>query len=243
MRKLLKFELKNFLGQKTVYILVAAMIVLLSLMNNTPKGRLEYYHSIGYGLEDMIVGALTSCFFTSFMAAIVAFAVCRDYERNVMKNIYAKGYTHKQVYLAKFIITMIVTGIICLFTIIVGVIEALMVFGPGKTDIFLIMLAQFVAMLAYSAFGYMVCQLVKKTGFSIIILLLVPPLGGFLLDQIDMLIPFNFSFGDLWITQTMSYIHSGTIDGREIAMSFVTSIVYIVGCFFIGLKLSKSNGK
>lgn len=239
MKKLLKFEFQNMLSQKIIYIIVAVMLVFLSLLNNTPEGRLEYYHSIGYGIEDMIVGALTSCFFTSFMAAIVAFVVCRDYEQNVMKNVYAKGYTYEQVYLAKFIYIMIVTAVICLLTIVVGVVEAVMVFGPGKTDITLIMIAQFVAMLAYSSFGYMVCQIIKKIGFSIIILIMVPPLGGLLLDQIDMFIPFNFSFGDLWITQTMSYIHGGTIDGREIVLSFVTSIAYIVGCYFIGLKVTK----
>lgn len=175
------------------------------------------------------------------MAAIVAFIVCRDYEQNVMKNIYAKGYTHSQVYLAKFIYTMIVTGVICLLTITLGIVEAVMVFGPGKTDITLIMIAQFVAMLAYSAFGYMVCQILKKTGFSIIVLILVPPLGGLLLDQIDMLIPVDISLGDLWITQTMSYIHGGTIDGKEIVLSFITSLVYIIGCYFIGLKVSKKH--
>lgn len=241
MSKLLKFEFRNMARQKILYIIVAAMLILLSLMNNTPAGRLEYYHSIGYGIEDMIVGALSSCYFSSFMAAIVAFIVCRDYEQNVMKNIYAKGYTHTQVYTTKFLYTMIVTGVVCLLTILVGIVEAVMVFGPGKTDIALIMIAQFVAMLAYSAFGYMVCQFLKKTGFSIILLLLVPPLGGLLLDQIDYLIPFNFSFGDLWISQIMAYIHSGTITDREIALSFITSFAYIVGCFFAGLKFSKSR--
>lgn len=239
MRKLLKFEFRNMVRQKIIYVIIVVMLVLLSLLNNTPEGRLEYYHSIGYGIEDMIVGALTSCFFSSFMAAIVAFIVCRDYEQNVMKNVYAKGYTYSQVYLAKFIYTMIVTAIVCLLTILVGVVEAVMVFGPGETDIFLIMLAQFVAMLAYSAFGYMVCQILKKTGFSIILLILVPPLGGLLFDQIDAFIPFDFSIGDLWITQTMSYIHGGTIDGKEIILSFITSLAYIVGCYFIGLKVTK----
>lgn len=241
MKKLLKFEFHNMLRQKFIYVIAAAVLILLSLINNTPEGRMEYYQSIGYGIEDMIVGALTSCYFSSFMAVIVALIMCRDYEQNVMKNIYAKGYTHNQVYLAKFSCVMIVTAVICLLTIIVGVIEAVMVFGPSKTDIAVIMLAQFVAMLAYSAFGCMVCQALKKTGFSVLLLVLAPPLVGLLLDQIDVLIPFDFSFGDLWITQTMSYIHGGTIDGKEIALSFITSFAYIIGCYFIGLKLSKSR--
>ena len=241
MNKLLRFEFHNMLRQKIIYIIIAVMLILLLLINNTPAGRLEYYNSIGYCLEDMIVGILTSCYFTSFMAAIVAFIVCRDYEQNVMKNIYAKGYTHDQVYLSKFIYSMITTAVICLVTLGIGISQAVIVFGPGKTDITLIMIAQFVAMLAYSSFGYMVCQILKKTGFSIILLILIPPLGGLLLDQIDMFIPFDFSFGDLWITQTMSYIHGGTIEGKEIFLSFLTSIIYIVGSYFIGLKVSKKR--
>lgn len=241
MRKLLRFEFHNMLRQRFIYVVVAAMLILLSLMNNTPEGRLEYYHSIGYGIEDMIVGALTTCYFSSFMAVIVALIVCRDYEQNVMKNIYGKGYTHNQVYLAKFICAMIVTAAVCLLTIALGAVEAVMVFGPSETDIFNIMVAQLVAMLAYTAFGCMVCSLMKKTGFSILVLVLVPPLGGLLLDQIDMLIPFDFSFGDLWITQTMSYIHGGTIEGREIVLSFITSFVYIIGCCLIGMRVSKSR--
>lgn len=241
MNKLIKFEFHNIFRQKIIYVIALAMLILLSLMNNTPEGRLEYYHSIGYGVEDMIVSSLTSCYFSSFMAVIVALIVCRDYEQNVMKNIYSKGYTHTQVYSAKFICVMIVTAVLCLLTIFVGVIEAVMVFGYSETDIALIMVAQFVAMLAYSSFGYMVCQILKKTGFSVLLLVIVPPLGGLLLDRIDVLIPFNFSFGDLWITQTMAYIHGGSIDGREIVLSFITSFAYIAGCYFIGLKLSKSR--
>lgn len=239
MKKLLKFEFHNLLRQKMVYVLAAAMLILLSLMNNTPPGRLEYYHKIGYGIEDMIVGSLSSCYFSSFMAAIVAFLVCRDYEQNVMKNIYAKGYTHEQVYSAKFLFALMVTGAVCLLTIAVGVAEAVMVFGPSRTDIALIMIAQFTAMLAYTAFDCLICQLVQKTGFSILLLILLPPLGGLLLDQIDYRIPFDFSFGDLWISQTMAYIHSGTITGKEIALSFATSGAYIVGCFFAGRKIAK----
>lgn len=243
MKKLLKFEFHNMIRQKIVYVLVALMLIFLSLLNNTPAGRLEYYHSIGYGLEDMIVGALSSCSFSNFMAAIISFIVCRDYEQGVIKNIYGKGYSFKQVYSAKFIYALILTGALCLLTIVVGVIEAIMVFGSSKTDITMIMIAQFIAMLAYSAFGYMVCQIMKKTGFSIILLLLVPPLGGLLLDQIDFMIPFDFSFGDLWISQTMAYIHGGTITGKEITLSLITSFVYIVGCYFVGLKFSKKDIK
>ena len=241
MNKLLKFEFRNMFRQKIIYVIVIVMLILLSLMNNTPEGRLEYYHSIGYGIEDMIVGALTSCYFSSFMAVIISLIVCRDYEQNVMKNIYGKGYTHNQVYSAKFICAMLVTAAVCLLTLLVGIVEAVMVFGPSETDIVLIMIAQFVAMLAYSAFGCMVCAILKKTGFSILLLVIVPPLGGLLLDQIDVLIPFDFSFGDLWITQTMAYIHSGTIDGKEIVLSFITSFAYIIGCYFIGLRLSRSR--
>lgn len=241
MKNLLKFELHNSLRQKILFIPVLAMLVLMTLQNQASPDRMAWYQSIGYGIEDMIVGLLTSCFFTYFMAVIVSFVVCRDYEQNVIKNIYAKGYSHGLVYGAKFLYVMILTTVVFLVTVLLGYGEAVHLFGRQKTDITMIMLAQYVAVLAYSAFDYMICQIMKKTGFALAFLILIPPLGGMLLDQIDGMIGFSFCFGDLWITQTMSYIHGGTVTGKEIAFSFITSAAYIVGSYLIGNKVSKSK--
>lgn len=242
MKNLLKFELHNSLRQVILYIPVLVMLVLLTLNNQASPDRLAWYQSIGYGIEDMVVGALTTCFFTSFMAVIVSFVVCRDYEQNVIKNVYAKGYSHGLVYGAKFLYVMLLTTVVYVVTILLAYGEAVHLFGHQKTDIFMIMVAQYVAALAYSAFDYMVCQILRKTGFAMAILILIPPLGGMLLDQIDGMLPISFCFGDLWITQTMSYIHGGTITGKEITLSLITSAAYMVGCYLIGHKVSKSRG-
>lgn len=241
MLKLLKFEFYNMVRQKIIYIVMVIMLIFLTLLNQTSPARLEYYNQIGYGVEDMIVGALTSCFFTSFIAIIVSFIACRDYEQRVIKNIYAKGYTHSIVYGTKYLFVMLVTVACYVLTVGVAYVEAMVVFGPQKTNIFMIMFAQLVAALAYSAFGFMICQLMRKSGFAIAFLILVPPIGGLLLDMLDGALPISFCFGDLWITQTMSYIHGGTISGKEIGLSLVTSIAYMIGCYFIGLQCGKKQ--
>lgn len=239
MGKLLRFELHNMLSQKIVYCCIAIMFIFLTFLNYTSDDRMLYYQTIGYEIEDMIVGTLSNCFFTSFMAVILSFVACRDYEQNVIKNIYAKGYTFFEVYTAKFLFILILTAIISILTIFVGTIEASMVFGIQKTNILSIMIAQFIATLAYSAFGFMCCCWLKKSGFAVAFLLLIPPLGGLLLDAIDTMLPFDFSLGNFWITQTMAYIHGGTISTKEIIFSILTSGCYIIGGYFAGYKLIK----
>ncbi|MCQ2505768.1 MAG: hypothetical protein MJ113_01155 [Lachnospiraceae bacterium] len=239
MNKLLKFELHNLFRQIIVYIILVIMLGFLLLNNYPSRYLLEY----GYDMENMMVEILTNGYFTYFLAAIIPFIVCRDYEQNVIKNIYAKGYTKEKVYTAKFIFSIIVTAGLFLIAIAVGTIEAVGVFGWNKTHVFDILTAQLFAMLAYAAFYNLFSQIFKKSGISIAFLLFVPPLGGLLLDTLDYSLNLPISFGDFWITQTMAYLHSGTIDTKEIVLSIITSVVYIVGCYFIGKAVIKKQYK
>lgn len=234
MKNLLRFELHNILRQKIIYAAVLAMLILLTIENYTSPSRMEYYQQIGYGAEDMAVSIITSSFFTYFLAAIIPLAVCRDYEQNVLKNVCAKGYSFGKIYSAKFLFIMLLTAVIFAITILTGLAETAVVFGRLPSGLLTILLAQFAASLAYAAFDFLFCQLFRKSGYAIAFLELIPPLGGLLLDNLDRTLSVPFSFGSLWITQTMAYIHGGDITGRDILSSLTASIVYIIICFSVG---------
>lgn len=240
---LLMFETHNFLRQKSFYVLMAAMLILLSLINNTPEGRLEYYIAIGYGAEDMIVSALSSCFFTIFAGIIAAVCMGRDYEADVIKNVYAKGYTKSQVYTAKFIFTLIIMAVMYIITMAVGVAEAYSVFGKPGMNMTAILLGQLVGVLAYGAFFCMVCHVLKKSAFAIVVIVLLPMVGELVLGVIDSYLHLGIYFTDLWITQTLAFMTGGTITGQDIALAVTKSIVYIVICYFAGRTVNNRQEK
>lgn len=242
MKKLLRFEMRNMLRQKIIYAAASAMLVLLTLENYTSPARMQYYQQIGYGVGDMVVGIVSSCFFTYFLAVIIAPVVCRDYEQNVLKNVCAKGYAQSTVYSGKFLFSMILATALFALTVLVGFTEALIVFRQKPSGLLTVMLAQYLAVLAYTAFYFLFCQIFRKSGYAIAFLVLIPPLGGLLLDNLDSSLRIPFSFGSLWITQTMAYIHGGNITGRDILGSVAASLSYIVICYFAGrLVLKRQN--
>lgn len=241
MKNLLRFEGYHLIRQKSVFVISVLMLLFLTTQTHTSPARMEYFQQIGYGAEDMVVGLLSDCFFLSFLAVIIPLVVCRDYEQNVLKNVYAKGYTPERVFTGKFIFTLVFAAVLCLITMALGYVQTMMVFGWSALNLGSILFAQFVAVLAYAAFDFIFCILFQKSGYAIAWLVLIPPIGGLLLDILDSYLPISFSFGSLWITQTMSYIHGGTITGREIAQSLLTSVAYVVVCYIGGRCLLKKK--
>ena len=228
------------LRQKIVYLIVAIMLVLLMLQNNISPARLQYLQEIGYGAEDMIVSLISNAFFTYFLAAIISFIACRDFEQNILKNVYAKGFTGEKVYTAKFLFILLITSIVFVLTILIGCIQTAIVFGlPPMAELYPILFAQFIAVLAYAAFDVLFCVIFKKSGLALAFLILVPPLGGLLLDLADMYLHLPFSLGNLWITQAMAYIHGGSITTQDLLYSLLTSACYMIGCFFLGRFIAK----
>ena len=152
MNNLLKLEFTRLKRQKSFYVCTIIMVALIflsmltanALANASPEIAAEFKAS---GIESLI-GGMGNSSFTLIASIFAVLFVCEDYDQQIVKNIYARGYSRKSVYLSKMVSVFVSTTV--MFVIVealgaTGVTEMLFDFLDGSMPIFRYGVASFLA--------------------------------------------------------------------------------------------------
>ena len=141
---------------------------------------------------------------STIMAIFMGIFVCEDRVRGTIKNIYARGYSRTDVFLAKFIVASVTAALIFTAITLVAYISGWIMFAtkpfavePLKVNgIWLLILGKFVAILGVTALYFMLSELIGTTGFSIAANIFLPSVASMILYIGLELIYFVASKGD-----------------------------------------------
>ncbi len=141
---------------------------------------------------------------STIMAIFMGIFVCEDRVRGTIKNIYARGYSRTDVFLAKFIVASVTATLIFTAITLVAYISGWIMFAtkpfavePLKVNgIWLLILGKFVAILGVTALYFMLSELIGTTGFSIAANIFLPSVASMILYIGLELIYFVASKGD-----------------------------------------------
>lgn len=123
MIRLLKFEFRKLRKQKSFYICTVFMLALLLLSAITMHelGDANAPFTISYGsAAEFTLNTLNGSNFIFISAVFTVLSVCDDYEQQIVKNIYAKGFTRSAVFAAKWITVFAAVSIMFIIVYIVS---------------------------------------------------------------------------------------------------------------------------
>ena len=227
MGNMLKFECRRLFKKPSFYVCLGLCAVFTILTIAVSRANfndmLKYYSSsIGdeysyYSLENMketfaknfspdmlALNNTGISMMSTIMAIFMGIFVCEDRVRGTIKNIYARGYSRTDVFLAKFIVASVTAALIFTAITLVAYISGWIMFAtkpfavePLKVNgIWLLILGKFVAILGVTALYFMLSELIGTTGFSIAANIFLPSVASMILYIGLELIYFVASKGD-----------------------------------------------
>lgn len=227
MGNMLKFECRRLFKKPSFYVCLGlcAVFTILTIMVSRANfnDMLKYYSSsVGdeysyYSLENMketfaknfsphmlALNNTGISMMSTIMAIFMGIFVCEDRVRGTIKNIYARGYSRTDVFLAKFIVASVTATLIFTAITLVAYISGWIMFAtkpfevtPLKVNgIWLLILGKFVAILGVTALYFMLSELIGTTGFSIAANIFLPSVASMILYIGLELIYFVASKGD-----------------------------------------------
>lgn len=236
MKNLLKLEFRKLRKQKSFYICMVVMIGLLLLsvltVNALSEDDLEISGQFGSSVIDVMVNAVNNSSFILIAGIFVVLLVCDDYEQQTIKNIYAKGYSRKQVYLSKLISVYIAATIMFIMVMISAFALGSYYFGIGAIDVFkfiCVIAVQYLVCMANVGLSFLLSSLLRKNGSSIAATIIVPMIVNMLLGVLDSFIKLEkFSTSSLWISSFTGDLSTLTVGRERLEVCFAASLIYIL---------------
>ena len=206
MKNLLKFEFRKLRSQKIFFISLAVIFVTCLLSALSSKFLLAMFGTdapSSFSTAEQVMYSATGLTFNLVCIIIVAVVVCRDYEWSIVKNVYARGYRRESFYLSKFVYTgALVTAIFLssiLFTALVygALFSFEWVGGKGV----LLLLIQYLSLMAGFSFYYAIASTTKRLGATIAISIFAPSIISLVLGALTFAFKIdNFSLASYWFS-------------------------------------------
>lgn len=252
MNSLLKFEFRKLKRQKSFYItliIMAAMLLITGItykiilsMPEISEAAATTGETIPLNFSDFVLGFTSASMFSMLTSIFVSIVVCDDYDNQIVKNIYARGYSRKDHYFAKLIYVFAVTSLMFLFAVVFSAVIAGAFFGfegiNGK--MFILLGGQYVVCMAGVALSYGVASAIRKLGGTIAVNIIVPMFIPLLLGLADEALKIkDFKITDVWISSFLtSLINPNEVTGRIVAC-VLGSIAYAVAFIAAGYAVNK----
>ena len=253
MKDLLRLEFRKLKRQKSFYIILAIMLVMVVISALTYKmleSLSEEMNEIGEAFgetfsatgESVLLGFLSSANFSLLAAIFVAIVVCDDYGSGVVKNIFSRGYSRADFYFAKLIYLLCATTVMFVASLTVAGSSGALLFGFGGDVEKLVALisAQYLACVATIAMYYAICSAIKKLGASIAAVIIAPSVVSLLLSLADTAIDSEkFKISDYFITSFTTTLSSLSVETSRIIICAVLAAAYAVLFIIIGFNFCK----
>lgn len=256
MKNLLKFELYKLVRAKSLYIFLALTIGMMLVSIGAifivaliDKALME---EAGAGIDavnamlksnsanDIMLTSMSYSSFTFFMSIFTAIFLCDDYTQKTIKNIYSRGFTRTQVFIAKMIVIAIAMFVVYIAILISGFLFGLLFFGNvGEFHSIVLYIEQFLYILAFISFVTFITFAFKKISLSIVFAIFIPTTITTILTVIDYGITMGaamdteavaestFRISQLWFGNYEMYIYAGQTAGEMLSV-LIGSILYIL---------------
>lgn len=244
MKKLLAFEWRKIVRQKSLYICFGIVLALIALSAAINAGLKENPDNpFVFTVAGFVKSALTSSSFFMILGVFVALYCCDDIVNNTLKNLFSRGYTREQVYFAKYFVSLAVSliaaAVAFAFAFIVGKATA---DGGGYAKLPGIVLSQLALVVAYHAVYFSVATVIGKVGGSVAVNIIGPMLVLTVLTLITSLLKLDsVNLGDYWLESAVNGLTATTVKNKAFIKAIVMSVLYTAAFVPVGCLRSKKK--
>lgn len=247
MERLIKFELRKMLRQKTFYVCVG-VILLVVVLNVLILYMVDRVSSSFFG-DTVVTGLYSGLQFIiqapSMMQMSILFPIfitlfiCNDFSEGTIKNVVSRGFTRTQIYFSKLIASTVAGLIFMVWAMLTAFVAGSLVWGAGSIDVTKMLEGIGVLVLltvAYVTFDTFLAFLFRKKAGSLAVGIAV----SYVVQLICLIVDSIFEFKDMDI-RISGYTISSCVqlvatDGpsvRGLIVAFLYIAVFAFGGWFV----------
>ncbi len=234
MFKLLNFEFRKLIRQKSFYICIGAMLLFTLVSDYTTVLSLEEAGVEDAGLSGIaqLMQAVNNSALTTVMAVFIPLFVCEDFASGTIRNIITRGYSRLAVFSSKLITVLIATVIMTALCLAGAYLSGTLFWGAGEdglaTEQLKILLYQLALILAHASVYFAISHILQKTGGSIALCLVLSMAVLVILSLADAaLTESEIVLADYWIDRLLS-----SVSGIEVEAEALKKALISAGCYF-----------
>ena len=247
MSNLLHFEFIKLFKSVSFYICGACMILIgmfsfgaLALADSFMFAGGLSLADIGYSGISFMNKIMSVSDFPVLIGILVSIGICSEYHSKTFKNIWSRGFSRAQVFIAKSIVYSVAAIMYAAVLMILGLLIGTVLWGIGpiNTNVILSLLIQLVMSVAYAMIFVMVAFVFKNTAISVVIAVSCPSmitLGGTILDYILEWRQINIKVSDYLLSANLSFLAIGDASSFVMARAFLIAVAYIITGLTFGL--------
>lgn len=233
MKDLLRLEFRKLRTQKSFYICLAIMLAMILITGITYKVVLEYMPETANAMETeggetlpktfsgFLLSFVSAGMFSMLTAIFVSIVVCDDYDNQIVKNIYSRGYSRENCYFAKLVYVLAVTTFmfLCALIFAAAIGGAFFGFNGVSGKMFILLGGQYVVCMSGVAFSFAIASAIKKLGATIAANIIIPMIVPLLLALADTVLKTDgFKIEELWVSSFLtSLTNIEEVTGRIVA--------------------------
>lgn len=243
MKQLLRFEFRKLFRAKSFIVcsLISFALILISVLTYKALSGVINDPSIietGYTGLLMLKSSYNNGSVTLIGSIMISLLVCDDYTNDTLKNVYAKGYTKENVFLAKMISSLTAFLIMLLGGMILSFFFGCVFFdgvGEAGSNYAGSMIAIILIALAYFTIFFSIAILLRKLSLSITINIIGPIGMTAILALADSILKIkDFSLTSYWLDGRLTELSKLTPETSSVIGGVVVAIVVIAGFFSLG---------
>lgn len=189
------------------------------------------------GIMDM-EQMLLSTFLGIIIAVFVSIFVIGDYGNGAIKNVAGKGFTRMQIFLAKYMATVVAVFSMMIISAIVVFLGGLVVFntdGPEVKDLLIYVGLQSLLHVSLAGIMIMICDITRNLGICISINVGIYMFSGMLTAGLDLVLhKWDVSASDYWITDLIGNCPIAGFENEFLIRAVAVAIAWAVIAFLVG---------
>ncbi len=254
MKNLLGFEFRKLKRQKSFYICLTIMLVMILITGVTYKIIINMPEiadaaeatgeAIPVSFSAFLLSFSSASMFSMITAIFTSIVVCDDYESQIVKNIYARGYSRSDHFFAKLIYVFTATTVMFLITVVFTAVFGGALFGfgdlTGKTV--LLIAGQYVVSMSGVALSFAVSVAIKKLGASIAVNIIGPSVVSLLFTLADEVVKIkDFKVSDIWTSSFLTSLTNIDVGTGRIIACVLGAIAYTAAFLVAGYAINKKS--
>ena len=237
MNRLNKFNIHNLFKQKSFYVctIVLIMFSILTIVAEVLTTKFLLHKPIVLNSNDTVINFVSSGQFELYIAIFIALFYTLDVSNGTMKNIIARGFSRKNVFISKFITIMIGVTVMFVLSFILAYIVTFFIGGKIvmlNGDILSKIGINYLNLIGIASVYTLISSIVSKASGALVACILTNFLAPTVLFALDALLKLkiNFSISKYWISNATN---------NKGVTAIIICVAYIVISYILGIIISK----
>ena len=245
MKNMIKFEFRKLFRHISFYVLMGVCLLwtVLNGLMLTVAAMLIPEIGVPSTVYDFTRSAVSTNSMI-FVGIFLAIFVVEDFANGSIKNVVSKGYNNTTVYFSKYIVSLVAAVMMCLASIISGVLYGLIFFREaGSFDsVGYVIPGILLSIIVYHAMFFLICISVRKMAPAVV-LTIVGPMG---LDLVLSLVGiftqdrFKFNISNYWLSGILTNFGSGA-DTKIYLVELILLVVYLAAFVVAGYFINRDR--